>query len=324
MRLKKLANMLVVAVAAVVTTSVHAKPDFPNGPMKLIVPYAAGASTDTLARMVGQAVAEDLKQSVIVENHAGAGGTIAADYVKRQKPDGYTWMLTTDGILSVNPSIYKKLNYDSLKDFTPLSVAVAAPLVLAVRADSPYTSMQALIDFAKANPQKLSYGSAGVGSSQHMAGELMKEMAKVDITHVPYRGGAPAMADLLGGHIDMMFVQSASAKDLADQGKLRLLGIGSPKRVAALPDVATFDELGLKGYDSDTWYGFNMPAGADEAVVKKLNDSITKALQKNRKTLEQQGFTVVASTPEEMRISTENNITKWRDLAKKAGIYQMQ
>lgn len=324
MKLKKLASMFVFAIAAMATANVHANQNFPSGPMKLVVPYAAGASTDTLARMVGQAVAEDLGQSVIVENHAGAGGTIAADYVKRQKPDGYTWMLTTDGILSVNPSIYKKLNYDSLKDFTPLSIAVAAPLVLAVRSDSPFTSMQALIDFAKANPQKLSYGSAGVGSSQHMAGELMKEMAKVDITHVPYRGGAPAMADLLGGHIDMMFVQSASAKDLADQGKLRLLGIGSPERVAALPELATFDELGLKGYDSDTWYGFNMPAGADADVVKKLNGSISKALQKHRKTLEQQGFTVVASSPEEMQASMEHNLSKWRDLAKKAGIYQMQ
>jgi len=297
---------------------------FPSEPMKLVVPYAAGASTDTLARMVGQSVAEDLKQPVIVENRAGAGGTIASDYVKRQKPDGYTWMLTTDGMLSVNPSIYKTLNYDSLKDFSPLSIAVAAPLVLAVTQNSPFKSMEDLIAYAKSHPNELSYGSAGVGSSQHMAGELMKDMAGVEITHVPYRGGAPAMADLLGGHIDLMFVQSASAKDLADQGKLRLLGIGSLARSPALPDVRTFDEIGLKGYDSDTWYGFNMPANADPAVVRTLNAAIVKALQGHRQELERQGYAVIASTPQEMRESVEKNLVKWRDLAKKAGIYQMQ
>ena len=291
MTIAKLLHRLLIAssASALLAGAAHAN-TFPDGPMKLVVPYAAGASTDTLARLVGQYVADDLEQSVIVENRSGAGGTIASDYVKRQKPDGYTWMLTTDGILSVNPSIYKTLNYDSLKDFAPLSIAVAAPLVLAVTSDSPYQSMQEIIDFAKANPNKLTYGSAGVGSSQHMAGELMKQMSGTQITHVPYRGGAPAMADLLGGHIDMMFVQSASAKDLADQGKLRLLGIGSPQRIAVLPDVPTFDEQGLKGYDSDTWYGFNMPANADPAVVRTLNESIVKALNVNRETLEQQGY----------------------------------
>lgn len=190
---KLLHRLLIASSASVLLAGAAHANTFPDGPMKLVVPYAAGASTDTLARLVGQYVADDLKQSVIVENRSGAGGTIASDYVKRQKPDGYTWMLTTDGILSVNPSIYKTLNYDSLKDFAPLSIAVAAPLVLAVTSDSPYQSMQEIIEFAKANPNKLTYGSAGVGSSQHMAGELMKQMSGTQITHVPYRGGAPAM-----------------------------------------------------------------------------------------------------------------------------------
>lgn len=298
--------------------------NFPSEPIKLIVPYAAGASTDTLARLVGQDVAEQLKQSVVVENHAGAGGTIAADYVKRQPGDGYTIMLTTDGILSVNPSIYKKLNYDPISDFTPLSIAVSAPLVLAVRSASQFKSANELIAYAKANPDKLSYGSAGIGSSQHMAGELMKTMAKVQITHVPYRGGGPAMNDLLGGHIDLMFVQSASAKDLADKGSLRILAIGSRERNKQLPDVQTFDELGLKGYDSDTWYGFNMPAKGDPAAVTALNAAIIKALHKRREQLERLGYTVVASSPEAMRQNVEVNLVKWRDVSKQAGTYQMQ
>ena len=304
--------------------SVSAADTFPSEQIKLIVPYAAGASTDGLARLVGQDVAEELKQPVVVENHAGAGGTIAADYVKRQPGNGYTIMLTTDGILSVNPAIYKKLGYDSLKDFTPLSIAVSAPLVLAVRTNSPFKTAQEIIDYAKKNPEKLSYGSAGVGSSQHMAGELMKAMADVNITHVPYRGGGPAMTDLLGGHIDLMFVQSASAKELADKGSLRILAIGSPERNPQLPDVPTFSEIGLKGYDSDTWYGFNMPAKADPKVVAALNTAIVNSLKKRHEQLEKLGYAVVASSPEDMQRSVQQNIAKWRDVAKKAGIYQMQ
>lgn len=301
-----------------------ANPTYPSEPIKLVVPYVAGASTDSLARLVGKSVSDQLKQTVIVENRAGAGGAIAADHVKRQKPDGHTFMLTTDGILSVNPVLYKKIPYDSLKDFGALSVAVAAPLVLAVKIDSPFKTLQDVIDYAKANPDRLTFGSAGVGSSQHMAGELFADVAGVKISHVPYKGGAPAMNDLLGGHISMMFVQTASADDLAKAGKIRILGIGSPQRSPALPDVATFDELGLKGYDSDTWYGFNMPAGADPKVVEVLNGAIVKALKDNAKQLQGQGYVVVAGDPQHMTDSVKNNIKKWGDLAKKAGIFQSQ
>jgi tripartite-type tricarboxylate transporter receptor subunit TctC len=224
----------------------------------------------------------------------------------------------------VNPAIYKKLNYDPLKDFTPLSIAVAAPLVLVVKSDSPFKTAQDLIAYAKANPEKLSFGSAGVGTSQHMAGELMKNMAGVKITHVPYRGGGPAMTDLLGGHIDMMFVQSASADELAKKGSLRILAIGSPKRIKQLPDVPTFSELGLTGYDSDTWYGFNMPAKADPKIVSLLNDAIVKSLRARETQLEGLGYTVVADSPAQMRQATERNIPKWEAVAKQAGIYHTQ
>ncbi|MGB3432870.1 Bug family tripartite tricarboxylate transporter substrate binding protein [Achromobacter sp.] len=321
---KIFARISLCAAMASMALAAHATEAYPSGPIKLIVPYAAGASTDALARIVGKEMSETLKQPVVVENKAGSGGVLAADFVKRQKPDGYTFMLTTDGILSVNPAMYQSLAYDPLKDFSPLSVAVAVPLVLAVTLDSPFKTAEDLIAYARANPGKLSYGSAGVGSSQHMAGALLADLADVNITHVPYRGGAPAMVDLLGGHIDMMFVQTASAKELTEKGKLRLLGIGSPKRSDILPDVRTFNEIGLKGYDSDTWYGFNMPAQADPAVVKTLNAAIVKALQQHRASLEAQGYTIVASSPEAMQKSVELNIPKWRELAKKAGVYQQQ
>jgi len=320
--IRKIARLTGLTLAWAAFTA-HAQ-SFPSEPIKLIVPYSAGASTDTLARLIGQDVAESLKQPVVVENHAGAGGTIASDYVKRQAGNPYVMMLTTDGILAVNPSIYKKLNYDSLTDFTPLTIAVTAPLVLAVRNTSSFTSAPDVIAYAKSHPAKLTYGSAGVGSSQHMAGELMKAMAGVDITHVPYRGGGPAMNDLLGGHIDMMFVQSASAKELADQGKIRILAIGSPARNAQLPQTPTFAELGLKGYDSDTWYGFNMPAKVDEAAAASLHAAIVASLNTRRAQLERLGYGVVASSREEMARSTASNLEKWRGLAKQAGIYQMQ
>lgn len=321
---KNMLTALCLAAPLLVGHASMASSAYPSEPIKLVVPYVAGASTDSLARLVGKLVSDQLKQAVIVENRAGAGGTIAADHVKRQKPDGYTFMLTTDGILSVNPVLYKKISYDSQKDFGPLSIAVAAPLVLAVKIDSPFKTLQDVIDHAKANPNQLTFGSAGVGSSQHMAGELFGDIAGVDISHVPYKGGAPAMNDLLGGHISMMFVQTASAEDLAKAGKIRILGIGSLKRSPALPDVATFDELGLKDYDSDTWYGFNMPAGADPKVLSVLNAAIVKALKDSAKQLESQGYVVVASDPQQMADSVKNNIKKWGDLAKKAGIYQSQ
>ncbi|AWB32704.1 LacI family transcriptional regulator [Orrella marina] len=320
----RLIKGLMTSLTMMVASSVLASNDYPSKPIKVVVPYAAGASTDGLARLVGNEVSEILGQPVIAENRAGAGGTIASDYVRRQDPDGYTFMLTTDGIMSVNPAIYKSLAYDSLKDFSPLSVAVSVPLVLVVNTNSPFQTMEELLDFARNNPTKLSYGSAGVGSSQHMAGELMKEMAEVDIQHIPYRGGAPAMTDLLGGHIDMMLVQTASAKALAADNKIRILGIGSPERSAILPDVRTFQEIGLDGYDSNTWYGFNMPGGADPAVQQKLSEAIVQGLNNNRPKLEALGYTIVASTPDEMRKSIETNLQKWATTAKKAGIYQSQ
>lgn len=297
---------------------------YPTDPVKLIVPYVAGASTDALARMVGQDLGAEFKKPVIVENRPGAGGTIAADFLRRQAPDGYTFGFTTDGIMAVNPAVYKKLNYDSMKDFTPLSIAVNAPIVLVVRTDSQFKSAQELIAYAKANPEGLSYGSAGLGSSQHMAGELFKSMADVKVLHVPYRGGEPAMTDLLGGQTSMMFVQSASAKELVAAGKIRILAIGSPKRNKQFPDIPTLDEIGLKGYDSDTWYGFNMPANVDPKIVEKLSAAIIRSLKKRQEQLEGLGYEVVASTPKEQRQNIEQNLQKWADVAKKAGVYHVQ
>lgn len=296
--------------------------DYPSRTIKVVVPYAAGASTDALSRLVAREVMEDLGVPVVAENRAGAGGSIAADFVKRQPGDGYTFMLSTDGILATNPNIYKSLTYNSLEDFSPLTIAVGIPLVLVVNGNSPFKTVQDLLEYAKANPGKLSYGSSGIGSSQHIAGELMKQMAGVDIPHIPYRGGAPAMTDLLGGHHDMMHVQIASAQKLAEDGKIRILAIGSAERSKVLPAVPTFDESGLKGFVSDTWYGFSMPKTTDAGAQKKLSDAIIRALHKNNTYLESQGYTIIASSPEQMQENVVNNLKKWEAIAKSAGFYR--
>lgn len=297
---------------------------YPSQPIKLIVPYTPGASTDTLSRLVGASISKQLGQSVIVENKPGAGGIIASDYVKQQKPDGYTFMLTTDGILSVNPSVYKRLPYDSLKDFTSLTIAVAVPDVLVVQSSSPFKSLRDVIDYAKQHPGALSFGSAGIGSSLHIAGELFNEMAGINTTHVPYKGGSAEMNNLLGGHVSMIYIPMVSAINMQASGKIRVLGIGSLKRNPMLPDVPTFDEQGLKGYDSDTWYGFNMPAGADPHVAATLHDAIVKALAANSARLQSMGFTLVAGSSQDMDRVVSKDIERWRGLIQKAGLYHQQ
>lgn len=298
---------------------------YPERPITLVVPFSAGASTDTLARLMGKAVSDTLGQNIIVENKPGAGGIIAADYLRRQQPDGYTFMLTTDGIMSVNPSIHKSLAYQPLKDFTPLTIAAVAPVVLIVRSDSPFKSVQDIIDFAKSHPEgTLTFGSSGIGTSQHIAGELFNQLAGVELKHIPYKGGAPAMTDLLGGHLSMMFGQIPSAKEAAEQGKVRILAIGSPKRSAMLPDVPTLAETGLAGYNSDTWYGFSLPGGTPPEVQMTLYKALADSLQSHRAQLEQMGYVVLGSTPSDMNATIESNTGKWKGVLQQAGIYHMQ
>lgn len=302
-----------------------AQSDYPNRKITLVVPYVAGASTDTLGRIIAKAVGTQFDQTVLVENKVGAGGVIAADYLRRQKPDGYTFMLTTDGIMSVNPSLHKSLPYDPQKDFEALTTAAFVPVILIVRADSPFKSMQDIIDYARQHPPgTLTYASSGMGTSQNMAGELFNQFANVNIKHIPYKGGAPAMTDLLGGHVSMMFAQIPSSKELAEQGKIRILGLASANRVSVLPDVATFDELGLKGYDSDAWYGFMMPAGAPEEVSAKLHRAIVKAIDDNRQQLESLGFIVKTSSRQEIADGIRANTVKWAEVLRKAGLYKIQ
>ncbi|MGB3289342.1 MAG: tripartite tricarboxylate transporter substrate binding protein [Burkholderiaceae bacterium] len=308
-------------LAGIQTASAEAA--YPAQAIKLVVPYSPGASTDTLSRIVGDSVSKQLKQPVVVENKPGAAGIIATKYVAQQKADGYTMMLSTDGIMSVNPSLYKDLSYDSLKDFTSLSKAVAVTNTLVVKTDSPFKNVRDVVEYAKANPGKLSYGSAGVGSSLHIAGELLNETAGINILHVPYKGGAAEMNALLGDQVSMIYIPMVTALNMKESGKIRILGIGSAQRNPGLPDVETFIEQGLD-YDSDTWYGFSAPAGLESGRVSVLSKAIRQALLDNKDRLQKMGFTVVASSPEEMDKAVRDGLKRWRPLIEKAGLYQAQ
>lgn len=294
--------------------------DFPSRPIKIIAPYVAGASTDTLARTVAQGMTQILGQPVVVENKPGAGGVVAADAVAKAAPDGYTIMLTSEGILTMNPILYKKISYDSVKDFDPLTIAVRMPLLIVANPAQPFNSLPQLLELAKRQPGSLSYGSAGVGSSQHMAGELFKMMGGVDILHVPYKGGAPAMNDLLGNQVSMMFVQLPSALSQVRSNRIKVIAIGSPTRNPQLPEVPTVNESGIPGYNSDTWYGFNMPHGVPEPIAKKLHSAIVQSLEMNKDRLAVDGFYVDGGSRQEMAQTVQRDLIKWADVVKQAGI----
>lgn len=294
--------------------------DYPNRPIRLIAPFSAGASTDNLARVVANSMSKELGQSVVVENRPGAGGILAAEQTARSAPDGYTFMLTSAGIVTMNQSIYKKLPYDPIKDLAPLTIAARMPIVLVVNPKQPIHSMKDLLTQARAKPGSLSYGSAGPGTSQHLAGELFKSMAKVDLLHVPYKGGAPAMNDLLGNNVAMMFVQTPSALPQIRAGKVRAIAVGSKKRDPLLPEVPTVAESGLAGYDSDTWYGFVMPAGVPPAIGNKLQKAIVAALKENEKKLGAEGFIVDAGSQAEMAATIRDDTKKWAVVIREAGI----
>jgi tripartite-type tricarboxylate transporter receptor subunit TctC len=294
--------------------------DFPSRPIRMVTPYPAGASTDLLARSVAAGMSKTLGQQVIVDTRPGAGGSLAAQEVARAAPDGYTFFLVSAGIVTMNQSIYKKLPYDPVKDFAPLTVAVRMPLVIVANPARPYRTTQELIAYAKANPGKVNYGSAGTGTSQHLGGELFKSMAGVDLLHVPYKGGAPAMTDLMGGQIDLMFVQAPSALPQVKSGKIRAIAVGSMKRSPDLPEVPTANETGVPGYDSDTWYGFVMPANVPPAIGQKLYAAIATALKDNTAQLNKEGFQVDGGTPQAMGETIRTESAKWAKVIKAAKI----
>jgi tripartite-type tricarboxylate transporter receptor subunit TctC len=265
-------------LAALAPATVLAQGAFPAKPVRVIVSFPPGGAADQIARAVAQPLQEALGQPVVVENRAGANGNIAGDFVAKQPADGYTLLMSSGGTVSINPHLYAKMPFDPVKDLTPVAAAARVLVFLEVNpAKIPAHDAKDFIAHLKKNPGKLTFGSPGNGSSPHLAAEMMKAQAGVFATHIPYRGAAPAMQDLLGGQVDFMFDPGIGLQHVK-AGKLKLLAVGSPQRSPQFPDVPTLDEIGLKGFDADTWFGFYAPAGTPEPVVARLNGEINRIL----------------------------------------------
>ena len=314
---------IAVAATTLAATAVQAADNFPSRPMQMIIPFAAGGPTDIVGRIMGAKMGEILGQQIVVEDKSGAGGNIGAEAVAKATPDGYTMLMATVSTNAINPGLYKHMPYDAVKDFAPLGRVGVTPTLLLAHPSLPVTDVKSLIALIKANPNKYNYGSSGVGSILHLCGEEFKAMAGgLDITHVPYKGSAPMDTDLLGGQIVMAFDATPTALPLAQSGKLHALGAGMLKRLAALPDLPTLDEQGLKGYECYTWNAILAPAGTPKPIVDKLNDAINKALADPAvsSALEKAGINPTpGSTPETTADFIKAELAKWAPIIKASG-----
>lgn len=319
-RLWKLA-FAVWAMLAVQAGAPAAAQDYPNAPIRLIVTFAAGGSSDVLARAVGKAMSEGLGQQIIVENRPGAGGAIGAEAVARSTPDGYTMLFGTIGTHGVGPALNKNLKYDPVNDFAPVGMLHKLPNVLIVHPSIPAANLKELIAYARSKPGQLTFASAGNGSISHLAGELLKVAAEIDILHVPYRGGGAAMPDLLSGRVSMMLETIPNVLPSARSGLLRALGVTTPTRSAAAPDLPTLAESGLPNFDVSSWTGLFVPAATPRAIVERLNKE-TLRIARDPAYLEQlkkMGTDAATSTPEAFGVFVRQEISSWSDVVKRSG-----
>lgn len=289
---------------------------YPDQPITVVVPYSAGGGADNAARIIAQGMGEVAGQSVVIENKGGASGSIGAAIVARAKPDGYT-VLYDASAFSINP-VLRKLPYDAKKDFVPVSQAVSVPNILVAAPGSAFSNLPDFIQAARANPGKYTFASYGPGSLAQMAAELLKKDAGVDVVHVPYKGGAPAIVDVMGGQVDVYFANAASSLNYVSGGKLKALAVSSAKRMPELPDVATVGEAGIKDFDVVEWNGFFLPAGASPEVVAKLQDLVQKALARpeTRDKLAKLGLTPVGSSAAEFARFVDAEQARWAEVVK--------
>ncbi len=312
-----------ITMPAMTSVASSADTDYPTKPIRVIVPFAASGSTDILIRNVGQKMAEQLGQSLLIDNRGGAGGALGAELAAKSPPDGYTIMATTSGVIAVNPSLYRKLAYDPTNDFTPISIIASLPNMLVVPPSMPVKSVRELIALARAKPGQLTYASGGNGTSNHLAGELLKYLVGVDITHVPYKGGGPAVLAVMTGEVTMLFATMPSAMSQVKGGRLKALAVTSRKRSSAIPELPTMIESGVKDFVVSIWIGAVAPRGTPLKFVERLNREIKKALQAPdvAARLHEGGYEPVGSTPEEMAADIKTESATWARVIKAAGIH---
>jgi tripartite-type tricarboxylate transporter receptor subunit TctC len=319
--LQKLMTFLAGLAMAVAFPLIAPAAEYPTRPVTIVVAFTPGGPSDVLARIVGKRLQEILHQPFIVENRPGAGGNIAAEQVKNAQADGYTLLMGNNSILATNAALYKKLNYDPEKDFIPISLIGTQANILVVNPNVLANSMAELITLAKANPGKLNFASSGHGAAAHLAGELFKADAKVDIVHVAYKGAAPALNDVIAGHVQMMFATAASVIGLIKNNKVRALAVTTPQRTALLPELPTVDELGLKGFDATTWHGLVAPTGTPKEVIDTLHFATVEALKDpaTQKSLSSLGVDIVGNSPKEFDAYIKAEIPKWTAVVKASG-----
>ncbi len=295
---------------------------FPNRQITMVVPFAAGGSTDVVARIIAQKMSEDLRQQVIVQNVAGAGGNLGADNVARAEPDGYTILMGTVATHALNPLILKSTPYDAVKDFAPISLLVVVPNVLVVNPQLPVNTVEELLALLKSAPGNYSYASSGNGTPLHLSGELFKSMAGVQMEHIPYKGAGPALNDVIGNQVPIMFDNLPSSSSHIKAGTLRALAATTKERAASFPDIPTVAESGIPGYETYTWNALFAPAGTPPGVVARLNQSANEALEDPAVAARMKEFsaTIVGSTPEELEAHVKAEIAKWTPIVRDAKI----
>jgi len=293
---------------------------YPERPLRFVIPFPPGGGADNLARIVGSSAAEKLGQQIVIDNRAGAGGNIAAEVVAKSAPDGYT-LLQANVAHAISTSLYKKLNYDLLRDFTAVTQLASIPFVLAVYPGLNVSTVKELIARAKAKPGELAYASSGPGGPSHLAMELFKSMAGVDIRHIPYKGAVPGATDLMAGNVQTMFFTVSAALPLMTSGRLKCIAIASTRRSALAPDIPTVSEAGLPGFEATTWFGVMVPRGTAQPIVSKLHAAFTDALKvpDARDRVLKQGFDIVGSTPDEFAAYVRADIPKWAKVIKASG-----
>ena len=308
------------AAALTCAAAAHGQSAYPQKPIRLIAPFAPGGGTDILARLFGQRMSETLGQPVIVDNRGGAGGTIGTEIAAKAPPDGYTLILVS-GSHAINPGLYRKLPYDAVDDFAPITQIATSPGILVVNPSLPVKSVQDLIALARAKPGQINYASAGSGTPPHLAGELFKVMAKIDMVHVPYKGNAPAFTDVIGGQVSLIFPTMPSAMAFIKSGRLRPVAVTSARRSPAAPEIPTIAESGLPGYEAISWYGVLAPARTPPQIVARLHQVLVSAIHAPdmQEKLAAQGLEPVGNTPQQFSAVIRSEISKWAKVVKASG-----
>ena len=319
-RLRAFPTCLVLLVGALASTSTFAA-DFPERTVKVVVPFPPGGGTDLVGRTIADKMGEFFKKTVVVENRAGAGTVIGTDYVAKSPPDGYTIIMGTFAY-AVNPSLQATLPYSNATSFAPVALVARSPNVVVVNPDRPYKTIAELVAYAKANPGKVNYGSFGNGTSAHLAGALFASLSKTDLTHVPYKGSSPALTDLMGGQIDVMFTTVPSASGYIRSGKLRALAVTSAQRSSAFPDLPTVAEAGVPGYEAEAWYGFYVPAGTPAPAIARLSAAIQYAANSPafQTRVQDEGLVLTGGEPKDLDIYVRAQEVRWRKIVQEAHI----